>query len=94
MKPDSEEEQLELTKQITSLTEKMIEANIGSNPVITTDKIKIAVQNLVTSQPATVVTLNDVSIKIPAGVTESAGTTHVAAAEYSAVSYPGKSSPN
>ena len=68
MKPDSEEEQVELTKQITSLTEKMIEANLSSNPAITTDKIKIAVQNLVTSQPATVVTLNDVSIKIPAGV--------------------------
>ena len=43
MKPDSEEEQLELTKQITSLTEKMIEANLSSNPVITTENIKIAV---------------------------------------------------
>ena len=94
MKPDSEEEQLELTKQITSLTEKMIETNLSSNPVLTTENIKIVVKSLDTSQPASVATSNDVSIKIPAGVTESSGTTHVAAAEYSAISYPGKSSPN
>ena len=94
MKSDSEAGELEHAKKVTSLTERLIEASLDSNPVIITDHVKIKVESLDTSQVASVAPSDNVKSKIPGGVVACSGTTKVAAAEYSAITYAGKSSPD